>query len=40
MRIPDVEKASQELGFKALVGLEEGLRCSIDWYRDHTDAGE
>jgi len=39
MRIPDIAKASQELGFKARVGLEEGLRCSIDWYRNHTDAG-
>ena len=37
--IPDVEKASRELGFNARVGLEEGLRCSIEWYRKHPDVG-
>jgi UDP-glucose 4-epimerase len=31
-RIPDTEKASRILGFNATVGLEEGLRASIDWH--------
>ena len=35
MRIPDVAKATQLLGFRTQVGLEEGLRHSIEWYREH-----
>jgi nucleoside-diphosphate-sugar epimerase len=39
MRIPDIQKASKEVGFKASVGLEDGLRSTIDWYRKHIPAG-
>ncbi len=31
----DVRKARKVIGFKAEVGLEEGLRRTIDWYREH-----
>ena len=40
MRIPDVGKAAQAFGFRARVGLEEGLRASIEWYRTHLQAGK
>src|SRR5439155_6443464 len=39
MRVPNVDKAARELGFQPRVGLDEGLRCSIEWYRAHPDAG-
>jgi len=32
-RVPDVSKASRLLGFKATVGLEEGLKTTIEWQR-------
>jgi len=32
-RIPDVSKAEQLLGFKAIVSLEEGLRRTIEWQK-------
>jgi UDP-glucose 4-epimerase len=35
-RIPDTAKAARILGFAATVGLEEGLRASIDWQVAHT----
>lgn len=31
----NVERAEQEFGFRAQVNFEEGLRRTIDWYRDH-----
>jgi len=37
LRVPDVAKARSQLGFETRVGLEEGLRCSIEWYRKHLD---
>jgi nucleoside-diphosphate-sugar epimerase len=33
LRIPDVKKAEQLLGFRAEVELEEGLLRTVDWYR-------
>lgn len=32
MRIPDIARAREQLGFVPKIGLEEGLRRSIDWY--------
>jgi GDP-L-fucose synthase len=34
----DVSKAEKEFGFKAKIGLEEGLRRTIDWYYEHKPA--
>ncbi len=34
LRIPDVEKARRLLGFEPKVDLEEGLKTTIDWYRE------
>jgi UDP-glucose 4-epimerase len=39
MRVPDVGAASAQLGFTPRVGLEEGLRRTIDWYRTHLAEG-
>ena len=33
-RVPDVRKAERILGFRAEVPLEEGLRRTMDWFRD------
>ncbi len=33
LRIPDVKKAEQILGFRARVELEQGLLQTIEWYR-------
>ena len=33
-RVPDVRKAERMLGFRAKIPLEEGLRRTIDWFRD------
>lgn len=33
LRIPETRKASELLGFKAKVDLEEGIRRTADWYR-------
>lgn len=34
-RIPDIQKAEEILGFKPEVGLEEGLKHTIEWARSH-----
>lgn len=34
VRIPDITKARQVLGFEPVVDLEEGLLKTIEWYRD------
>lgn len=33
-RVPDVRKAERMLGFRTEIPLEEGLRRTIDWFRD------
>jgi nucleoside-diphosphate-sugar epimerase len=33
LRVPDVRKAEELLGFRATVDLDDGLRRTIDWYR-------
>jgi nucleoside-diphosphate-sugar epimerase len=33
LRVPDVKKAEQRLGFRAKVDLDVGLRRTLDWYR-------
>ncbi len=37
LRFGSPEKAKQELGFSAQTTLEEGLRATIEWTRDHLD---
>jgi UDP-glucose 4-epimerase len=37
MRVPDVTRAAEVLGFHPAVGLEEGLKRTIDWYRGHLE---
>lgn len=32
----DTSKAARELGFKPTIGLEEGLKREIEWYRNHS----
>jgi predicted ATPase len=34
MRVPDITKATELLGYRPRVGLEEGLRRAIGWYRE------
>ena len=36
-RCPDITKAREELDFDPMVGLEEGLRRSLIWYRENQD---
>ena len=36
LRIPNVEKAREVLGFEAKVDLDEGLARTIAWYREKT----
>jgi nucleoside-diphosphate-sugar epimerase len=38
LRIPNVEKASEHLGFNAKVELDEGLERTIAWYRSRKPA--
>ena len=33
IRVPNVEKAERILGFKAIVGFEEGIKRTIEWYK-------
>ena len=37
VRRPDVTLATRELGWSPVVGVEEGLRRTIDWFRSHPD---
>jgi nucleoside-diphosphate-sugar epimerase len=38
LRIPNVEKAREVLGFEAKVELDDGLARTIAWYREQTPA--
>ena len=33
LRVPDVKKAEQRLGFRAKIDLDVGLARTLDWYR-------
>lgn len=37
LRVPDIGRARDLLGFEPKVDLEEGLRLTIDWYRDRLE---
>jgi GDP-L-fucose synthase len=37
VRLLSVERAAREIGFAPRVSLEQGIRQTIDWYRDHRD---
>jgi UDP-glucose 4-epimerase len=39
MRVPDITAAHQAFGFTPKIGLEDGLRRAIDWYRAHRAEG-
>ena len=39
LRIPNMGKARELLGFEAKVELDEGLERTIDWYRTNRPAG-
>jgi UDP-glucose 4-epimerase len=39
LRIPNVDKARELLGFEATVELDEGLERTIAWYREKLDSG-
>ncbi len=36
LRIPNVDKARELLGFEAQVELDDGLERTIDWYRERS----
>ena len=36
----DVTRAARELGFRARIGLDEGLRATIAWYAQRMESGE
>jgi UDP-glucose 4-epimerase len=38
IRVPDVKKAEQRLGFRAKVDLDVGIRRTLDWYRQQMGA--
>jgi nucleoside-diphosphate-sugar epimerase len=38
LRIPNIQKAREELGFEAKVDLDDGLARTIAWYREQTPA--
>ena len=35
LRSPNVNRINEQLGFKPKVQLEDGLRQTIEWYREH-----
>ena len=37
IRQPDISKAEQLLGWRPKGGVEEGLRTTIDWFRERLD---
>jgi UDP-glucuronate decarboxylase len=40
LRIPSIEKAAKLLGFRPKIDLNEGLKRTIDWYREQVRLGE
>jgi GDP-L-fucose synthase len=39
-RVLDTSRAEQEIGFHAATTFEDGLRTTVDWFREHLGAGE
>jgi len=39
-RVLDTTKAAQAFGFEASISFEDGLRTTVDWFREHLGAGE
>ena len=37
VRVPDITRARERLGFAPAIGLDEGLARTIAWYREHPD---
>jgi len=36
-RVPNINKTKEVLGYSPKVGLEEGLKKTMDWYKKHKD---
>ena len=39
-RVLDTARAEQEFGFHASTSFEDGLRTTVDWFREHLETGE
>jgi len=39
-RVPDVSRAREDLDWEPAVGLDEGLKRTVAWYREHPDVGD
>ena len=39
MRVPDISLAHERLGFVPRIGLEDGIRQAVEWYRHHAIEG-
>jgi nucleoside-diphosphate-sugar epimerase len=39
MRVPDISVAHERLGFAPRIGLDEGIRRAVAWYREHAVQG-
>lgn len=39
-RVLDTTRASQSFGFQASTSFEDGLRTTVDWFREHLEVGE
>jgi GDP-L-fucose synthase len=39
-RVLDTTRAAQEIGFHASTSFEDGLRSTVDWFREHLGAGD
>jgi GDP-L-fucose synthase len=39
-RVLDTTRATQEIGFHASTSFEDGLRMTVDWFREHVDVAE
>jgi GDP-L-fucose synthase len=39
-RVLDTTRAEQEFGFQASTSFEDGLRTTVDWFREHLEIGD
>jgi GDP-L-fucose synthase len=39
-RVLDTTRATREIGFRAATGLEDGLRLTVEWLREHSTTGQ